>query len=753
MRKFVLVLCVVVIVYPSAISKIYAQDPQAGFWTMPSKLQLAVEPEEIILKKGITVGAADRKIQMIIRETSGIKNAVLELVARPFIELNNGDIVDLSIVKVELSEQQVALEPGGLQRVEITIGGFKQAGSYLGGITIHDTVSGERKEIAVRVSVKDSWPLPVFVLLGTVLLASGVNHWTKKGRRKNRVDLRVAELRKAITLMGAEYDSFLVEAEQLLEKAETHNQEYQFSQAEAALADVEQTLQRYEQRKQDSEELRQKIEELLHEVGELGESDPQNSKLNGELIRLLPKVQTDYEETEAIFKQLDMFFGAYRMARKDLRIAREKLASNLDYVKKADRSKLELLLSDIDRLLTTAESLSALDEANVLLRRSAFELSPEKINENIFRSQRFQKVLDEYHEQVKHVTGAQVQRIVMAWYDKAQGALEDSRYEDVEGALQKLDKVLAVVDKIKQAEKRVKGRDQKMTELRRIIRECKSYLEGTSWDGIHRAEYDITQVLEILDGVREEYEPFSTAESQRVQEETATSDNSSDDSQTDEPLQAEEPDTSQLRPLSHDDLQRNLERTMDEAGLFPKLRGKILKWRSYCNKLLEFNELNETLEYIKMIQEELVLYARMQAIRAQAIEQHLHAVQRLTEQAEQLLLMDTHEEDRGAYHRAEVLTDAAKALLDEKQNASEFDHVISNIRSPKMATNLVTYGTLASYFVVATALGFQILYAPNPDFGATLFEDYFSLGLWAFGLEGAKMTVSNVYEAYFKKER
>ena len=64
----------------------------------------------------------------------------------------------------------------------------------------------------------------------------------------------------------------------------------------------------------------------------------------------------------------------------------------------------------------------------------------------------------------------------------------------------------------------------------------------------------------------------------------------------------------------------------------------------------------------------------------------------------------------------------------------------------------MTYGTLASYFVIATTLGFQILYAPSPDFGALPFEHYFSLVLWAFGLEGAKMTATNVYEAYFKKE-
>jgi hypothetical protein len=54
--------------------------------------------------------------------------------------------------------------------------------------------------------------------------------------------------------------------------------------------------------------------------------------------------------------------------------------------------------------------------------------------------------------------------------------------------------------------------------------------------------------------------------------------------------------------------------------------------------------------------------------------------------------------------------------------------------------------------VIATILGIQILYAPDPDFGAFVFKDYLSLVLWAIGLEGAKMTVTNVYEAYFKKE-
>ncbi|MBD3307384.1 hypothetical protein GF339_13180, partial [candidate division KSB3 bacterium] len=103
-----------------------------GTSSVPSKLQIAVEPEEIVLMKGMTVGAQDRKIQMIIRETSGVKSAELELVARPFTEIISGDIADVTTITIGLSDPQVTLPPGGLQRVEVTIGGFAQAGSYLG---------------------------------------------------------------------------------------------------------------------------------------------------------------------------------------------------------------------------------------------------------------------------------------------------------------------------------------------------------------------------------------------------------------------------------------------------------------------------------------------------------------------------------------------------------------------------------------------------------------------------------------------
>jgi hypothetical protein len=749
------ILLIFFIIWSSLPVALYAQQTTsipAGTLAVQSKLQIAIEPEEIILTKGIMVGADDRKIQMSIRETSGIKNAELELVARPFTDMNSGDIVDVTTITIGLSRPQVSLTPGGLQRIELTIGGFQQAGSYIGGITIHDTVSGERKEITIRVSVKDSWRVPTFVLLASVLIASGVNHWTKKGRRKNRLDQKVAELQKTIKLAGTDTDLFLLEVEQFLEKAQEHNQEYQFDPAEAMIAGAEQKLFQYEQRKQGSEILRKNIQELLNSVRELGENDPQNSRVSGELIQLLPRIQDDYEETEAIFKQIEAFFQAYRMARRDLQVAREKLSVNLDYVKRADKSKIELILGDIDRLLMTAESMSALDEANILLRKVAFELSPEKINENMFRSQRLQNVLDQLHPQVKHVTGTQVKKIVVTWYEKAEAALEDNRYEDVDEALQKLDKTLVVVEKIKQAEKRIKGRDQKMTELRRIIRECKRYLEGTSWEAIDRAERDVVQVIEILDGVRERYDPFQPVEQQDAQ--TEMSDETSADRTGESPGKASngsEEHSEQIRPLTHEDLHRNLEHLMQEALQYPKLREKVLKWQSYCRKLLEFDELTEMFEYLKIIQEELALYSRILAIHTQAEEKNLRAVLRLIEQAEQLLLGDI-DEERRSYYRAEVLTDAAKALLDEKQEGSEFEHVISNIRSPKVTTKFITYGTLASYFVVATALGFQILYTPNPDFGAIVFKDYFSLVLWAFGIEGARLTATNVYEAYFRKQ-
>ncbi len=461
----------------------YTQEADVPETTqLPSKLQIAIEPEEIILTKGITVGAADRKIQLIIRETSSLKQSELELVARPFTDITSGDIMDVSTVRVGIAKQQVTLTPGGLQRVDLTIGGFEQAGTYLGGLTIHDTVSGERKDVHIRVSVKASWETPVAVLLVSVLLTSGVNHWAQKGRRKNRLEQRVEELHKTIQLAGIEADPFLVEAERLLEKARQYNQEFQFEHTEAALHEVEYKLTEYEQRKQGGEELRTKIQNLLNEVRSLGENDPQSSRLNSELIQILPKIESDYEETEAIFKQIDMFFHAYRLARRDLQTAHEKLFSSLEYVKKADKSKIDLILSDIDRILMSAESMSALDEANTLLRKAAFELSPEKINENMFRSQRLQKVLDNYQQRVKQVTGSQVSQIASNWYQKAQQSLEDNRYEDVDDALHKLDKTLTIIEKMKQAEKRMKGRDKKMTDLRRMIRDCKNFLEGASWE-------------------------------------------------------------------------------------------------------------------------------------------------------------------------------------------------------------------------------------------------------------------------------
>ena len=213
----------------------HAQTLRTDSEKLPSKLQLAVEPEEIVLTKDISVGATERKIQLIIRETSGIKPAKLELAARPFTEINSGNIVDVSIVKVELSEQQAMLEPGGLERVEAAIGGFKAAGSYLGGITIHDTVSGSVKRVSVRVSVKDAWPAPVLVLLVSVLIASGVNHWTKKGRRKNRLDQKIAELRKTIDAADQDFVPFLMDAERSLERALAYNHDINSSRQKTRL--------------------------------------------------------------------------------------------------------------------------------------------------------------------------------------------------------------------------------------------------------------------------------------------------------------------------------------------------------------------------------------------------------------------------------------------------------------------------------------------------------------------------------------
>ncbi|MDY0092407.1 MAG: hypothetical protein RBT80_06880 [Candidatus Vecturithrix sp.] len=730
----------------------YTQEADVSETTqLPSKLQIAIEPEEIILTKGITVGAADRKIQLIIRETSSLKRAELELVARPFTDITSGDIVDVNTVMIGIAKQQVTLSPGGLQRVELTIGGFEQAGTYLGGLTIHDTVSGERKDVHIRVSVKASWETPVAVLLVSVLLTSGVNHWAQKGRRKNWLEQRVEELHKTIQLAGIEADPLLVEAERLLEKARQYNQEFQFEHTEAALHEVEYKLTEYEQRKQGGEELRTKIQNLLNEVRSLGENDPQSSRLNSELIQILPKIESDYEETEAIFKQLDMFFQAYRLARRDLQTAHEKLFSSLEYVKKADKSKIDMILSDIDRILMSAESMSALDEANTLLRKAAFELSPEKINENMFRSQRLQKVLDNYQQRVKQVTGSQVSQIASNWYQKAQQSLEDNRYEDVDDALHKLDTTLTIIEKMKQAEKRMKGRDKKMTDLRRMIRDCKNFLEGASWEAIHRAEWDVNQIVEMLDGIREQYEPFQISHQQDNPAQEASAQGYTERTVEAEPLQAEEDSSTQLRPLTPKDLLRSLEKLLEEAAQYPKLYGKMAQWRNYCQNLLKFDELNEMFEYLRLVQDELSLYTRIQVIREQAEAQHLQAGLRLLDQAEQLLLAEAQDE-RSVYNRAEVLADAAKTLLDEKQKSGDLDQMISYIRKPRTVSKIVTYGSVVIYFSAAIALGFQILYAPSPDFGAIVFEDYFSLVLWALGLEGVRMTAANVYEVYFKKE-
>lgn len=749
MQTIVMVIWGLCLLAPSRSDSQQSGSMEAG--QLPSKLQIAIEPEEIILTKGITVGAADRKIQLIIRETSSLKRAQLELVARPFTDITSGDIVDVSTVMVGIAKPQVTLTPGGLQRVDLTIGGFEQAGTYLGGLTIHDTVSGERKDVNIRVSVKASWQLPVTVLLASVLLTSGVNHWAKKGRRKNRLDQRVEELHKTIKLAGTQADPFLVEAERFLEKARQYNQEFQFEPTEAALSGVEHKLAEYEQRKQGAEELRAKIQDLLNEVRNLGENDPQNSRLNSELIQLLPKIESDYEETDAIFKQIEIFFQAYRLARRDLQTAREKLFSSLEYVKKADRSKIDLILSDIDRILMSAESMSVLDEANTLLRKAAFELSPEKINENMFRSQRLQNLLEDYQQRVKQVTGAQVSQIVSNWSQKAQQALEDNRYEDVDDALHKLDKTLAIIEKIKQVEKRMKGRDKKMTELRRMIRDCKSFLEGTSWDAIHRAEWDVNQAIEMLDGIREQYEPFRTIEQQEISNDETAGEERAEQTSHAEPYQTQEQSSTQLRPLTHDDLLRNLEKLLEEAAQFPKLHDKMARWRDYCHNLLKFDELNEMFEYLRLIQDQLALFVRIQDLHEQAESRHLHAVLRLAEQAEQLLLNDAQEE-RSLHNRAEVLADAASALLEEKQKSGDLDQMLSYIRKPRTVSKIVTYGSLVIYFSAAIALGYQILYAPSPDFGAIVFEDYFSLVLWALGLEGVRMTAANVYEAYFKKE-
>jgi hypothetical protein len=282
-----------------------------------------------------------------------------------------------------------------------------------------------------------------------------------------------------------------------------------------------------------------------------------------------------------------------------------------------------------------------------------------------------------------------------------------------------------------------------MTELRRIIRNSKRCLENASWQEIQQAEWDVQQVEDILKGIREEYEPF--------QQDVPQASPFAETETPPEGGEGEQEGSEHLRPLTREDLQQNLDHLLEEAAQHPKWRGKMSQWKAYCDKLIEFDELQEFSDYLRLIQDELALHARIQSIRSQAEEKNLQAVLKLTDQAEHLLLQETQDE-QGMYHRAEVLTDAAKSLLDEKLNETEFDQVISYIRSPKTTSNLITYGTLSSYFVIATVLGMQILYAPDPDFGTFFFKDYLSLVLWAIGLEGAKMTATNVYETYFKKE-
>lgn len=719
---------------------------------LPAKLQIAVEPEAIVLTKGITVGSAEKTIRLVIRETSSSNPAKLELAARPFTDMNTGDILDASVVTVNIAAPQVALAPGGLQRVELTIGGFQQAGSYLGGLTVHDTVSGEQREIPMRVSIKDAWEFPAGVLLAAVLMASGVNHWTKKGRRKNRFDHHIAELQKTIKLAGGEGNTLLFEAEQLLAKAQGFNQEYQFARTEAALAAVAQKLAQYEQRQQGGERLRQKIRELLQEARELGESDPQSAKIRNELLKIAEASSggfSDYDQTAALVKQLETFLRAYRLTKQDLQAAREKLLRSGAYVKKAEHSKLELLCRDIERILRTANRMSALDEANALLQKAAYELSPENVQENLFRAQQFQRRLDQYQPQIKQISGAQAARIVTIWHDNAAAALADNRFADVEEALARLEQTLTLVERIKRAEQQIKGRDPKMTELRRILRDCKNALEATAWEAIPRAEHDVRQVEELLDGRRAQYEPWT--ENQERKDEPLHSDMNNQE-RKDASLHSDSSEPAgQLRPVTLADLRQNLARLLEDAGQYPQLRGKMAQWQAYGDKLSQFEELPELFEYLHTIRAELALYARIQAIRAQAEAKPQHAALKLAEQAEQSLLAENQAEREQA-RRAEVLADAAQALLDEQAPEREFEQVLAYVRSPKTATNIVAYGTLASYFVVATVLGFQILYVPDPDFGALAFKDYLSLVLWALGLEGAKITVTNVYEAYFKKE-
>lgn len=710
---------------------------------LPAKLQLAVEPEEITLTNSLTVGAPEKTIHMLVRETSGLNRANLELVARPFTDIATGDLVDADLLTLDLSAPQAALPPGGLQRVEVTVGGFRKAGSYLGGITIHDMVSGEQRQVAVRVSVKDSWQMPALLLLGAVLLASGINYWTRKGRRKNQVERTIADLQNTVKLAGGQAaDPFLLDAAQLLEQAQVYNQDYQFSKVDSLLAEADSKLARYEQRKQGSEALHQQIQTLLQEVRELGENDPQHARISDELIRLLPSAQSEYEETAAFVKQLEQFFKAYRLAKHDLRAAQEKLHSAQDYVQKADRSRIELYFRDIGRVMASAETMSAIDEVNALLRKVAYELSPEKINENIFREQKMQKRLWEFEQRIKLVTGTQVKRIVTAWFESAQSALHENGYDDVEAALYKLERTLDLIDRIKQTEQRIKGRDPKMTELRRILRNDKNLLEqDASEESLRQVDWDVQQVQDILDGRRQSYQPF-------VSQAEEEADDRADAHQAE--AAAPEGEGEHLKPLTRDDLQQQVDRALDEASRFPKLRLRVGRWSDYCRKLVEFEELSALSEYLRLIQEQVALYDRLQTLRAQAEDQRVATVLRLIEQAEQVLEQEPRDE-AGSYHRAEVLADAAAGLLADQGASGERNPVFSYIRSPKTTSTVITYGTFGSYFVITTLLGLQILYAPDADFGAMAFKDYFSLVLWALGLEGAKLTVTNVYETYIKK--
>ena len=437
-----------------------------------------------------------------------------------------------------------------------------------------------------------------------------------------------------------------------------------------------------------------------------------------------------------------MFFRAYRLARQDLYSAREKLNSTQEYVQKADRSRIDFYFRDIERLLASADNMRALDDVNALLHKVAYELSPEKINENIFREQKMQKRLWEFEQRLKLVTGTQVKRIVTAWFETAQSALTDNGYDEAEDALQKLEEAFELLDQIKQAEQQIKGRTPKMTELRRILRNDKNLLEQEiSGESLQQVAWDVRQVHNMLDGNRETYEPYRSQEQTDAEESSEDLYNSGND-ETDE--------HEGLKPLTRSDMQQQVDRVLEEAAQYPKLRLRMGRWSDYCQKLIEFEELNDLSDYLRLVQDEVALYVRLQTIRTQARERQVATVLKLIEQAEQVLEQEPQDE-RGSYHRAEVLADAATGLLEEHAESSEFDQMVSYIRSPKTTSNVITYVTLGSYFVVTTLLGLQILYAPDADFGALVFKDYFSLILWALGLEGTKLTVMNVYETYIKK--